>query len=126
MARQTTQRLPFHCNPNRGENHARRAIKTQLSAYLEKLQTPIELVASLDDSDAARQMRELLADIAALSPKVSVREDGNDARKPSFSVGRPARRPHPLRRHPDGPRIHLAGAGAVAGPAATRPRSMRR
>ena len=48
------------------------AIKTQLSAYLEKLQTPIELVASLDASDAARQMRELLADIAALSPKVSV------------------------------------------------------
>jgi alkyl hydroperoxide reductase subunit F len=65
------------------------AIKPQLSAYLEKLQTPIELVASLDASDAARQMRELLADIAALSPKVSVREDGNDARKPSFSVGRP-------------------------------------
>jgi alkyl hydroperoxide reductase subunit F len=65
------------------------AIKTQLSAYLEKLQTPIELVASLDGSDAARQMRELLADIAALSPKVGVREDGSDARKPSFSVGRP-------------------------------------
>jgi alkyl hydroperoxide reductase subunit F len=65
------------------------AIKNQLAAYLEKLQAPIELVASLDASDAARQMRELLADIAALSPKVSVREDGNDARKPSFSVGRP-------------------------------------
>ena len=65
------------------------AIKNQLAAYLEKLQTPIELVASLDASDAARQMRELLADIAALSPKVSVREDGTDNRKPSFSVGRP-------------------------------------
>jgi alkyl hydroperoxide reductase subunit F len=65
------------------------AIKTQLSAYLEKLQTPIELVASLDTSDAARQMRELLADIAALSPKVNVRDDGDDARKPSFSIGRP-------------------------------------
>ncbi|MDP2824480.1 MAG: alkyl hydroperoxide reductase subunit F [Sulfuritalea sp.] len=64
------------------------AIKTQLSAYLEKLQTPIELVASLDASDAARQMSELLADIAALSPKVSVRDDGTDSRKPSFSVGR--------------------------------------
>ena len=65
------------------------AIKTQLSAYLEKLQAPIELVASLDGSDAARQMRELLADIAALSPRVSVREDGTDARRPSFSIGRP-------------------------------------
>jgi len=64
-------------------------IKTQLAAYLEKLQAPIELVASLDDSDAARQMRELLADIAALSPKVAVRTDGGDSRKPSFSVGRP-------------------------------------
>jgi len=64
------------------------AIKTQLAAYLEKLQAPIELIASLDESSAARQMRELLAEIAALSPKVSVREDGTDARKPSFSVGR--------------------------------------
>ncbi|MBU0592807.1 MAG: alkyl hydroperoxide reductase subunit F [Gammaproteobacteria bacterium] len=63
-------------------------VKTQLAAYLEKLQQPIELVASLDDSDAALQMRELLADIAALSHLVSVREDGKDARKPSFTVGR--------------------------------------
>ena len=65
------------------------ALKTQLSAYLEKLQQPIELVASLDDSAAAQDMRRLLADLAALSPKVAVREDGNDARRPSFSVGRP-------------------------------------
>ncbi|MCF8197207.1 MAG: alkyl hydroperoxide reductase subunit F [Sulfuritalea sp.] len=65
------------------------AIKTQLSAYLEKLQAPIELVASLDDSDAADQMRELLSDIAALSTKVSVRADGTDSRKPSFAIGRP-------------------------------------
>ncbi|MCF8149805.1 MAG: alkyl hydroperoxide reductase subunit F [Sulfuritalea sp.] len=69
------------------------AIKTQLSAYLEKLQAPIELVASLDDSDAAGQMRELLSDIAALSPLVSVRvdenTDGTDSRKPSFAIGRP-------------------------------------
>lgn len=63
------------------------AIKTQLAAYLEKLQQPIELVASLNDSDAARQIGELLADIAALSDKVSARTDGIDARRPSFSVG---------------------------------------
>ncbi|MDP2144932.1 MAG: alkyl hydroperoxide reductase subunit F [Gallionella sp.] len=75
------------------------AIKTQLAAYLEKLQQPIELVASPDGSDASRQMRELLADIAALSPKVTVREDGADARKPSFSVGRPG----------ETPRIRFAG-----------------
>ena len=64
------------------------ALKAQLSAYLEKLQQPIELVASLDDSPAAQDMRRLLADLAALSPKVAVREDGQEARRPSFSVGR--------------------------------------
>ncbi|MDP2829974.1 MAG: alkyl hydroperoxide reductase subunit F [Sulfuricellaceae bacterium] len=64
------------------------AIQTQLAAYLGKLQQPIELVASLDASEAAGQMRALLSDIAALSPLVSVREDGSDARKPSFTVGR--------------------------------------
>ena len=74
-------------------------IATQLSAYLEKLQRPIELVASLDGSDASRRMRELLADIAALSPKVGVREDGQSERRPSFSVGRPGQ----------APRIHFAG-----------------
>jgi alkyl hydroperoxide reductase subunit F len=75
------------------------AIKTQLAAYLEKLQQPIELVSTPDGSDASRRMRELLADIAALSPKVSVREDGQAERRPSFSVGRPG----------EAPRIHFAG-----------------
>ena len=65
------------------------AIKTQLQAYFEKLAAPIELVASLDGSAAAGEMRALLEDIAALSGKVSLRENGNDARKPSFSIGRP-------------------------------------
>lgn len=64
-------------------------IRTQLAAYLEKLQAPIELIASLDDSPPADQMRELLGDIGELSAKVSVRFDGDDARRPSFSVGRP-------------------------------------
>lgn len=65
------------------------ALKTQLSAYLEKLQQPIELVATLDDSAPAQEMRRLLADLATLSPRVAVREDGQDGRRPSFSVGRP-------------------------------------
>ena len=62
-------------------------LKSQLAAYLEKLQQPIELVASLDDSDAARELDGLLADIAALSPKIS-RASGDDARKPSFLIRR--------------------------------------
>ncbi len=68
-------------------------IKAQLAAYLEKLQQPIELVATLDDSEASRQMRGLLEDIAALSNQVSVRLDGVDVRRPSFAVTRPGEAP---------------------------------
>ena len=74
-------------------------IKAQLSAYLEKLQHPIELVASFDDSAKAREMRDLLVDIASLSNKVSLRENGNAARRPSFAIGLPG----------ETPRIHFAG-----------------
>ncbi len=64
-------------------------IKAQLKGYLEKLQRPIELVATLDDSAKALEMRGLLADIAELSPKVSLREDGTAALRPSFAIGQP-------------------------------------
>jgi len=62
-------------------------LKTQLAAYLEKLQQPIELVASLDHSDSSRELDELLGEIASLSPKIS-RTAGDDARKPSFLIRR--------------------------------------
>jgi len=62
-------------------------LKSQLAAYLEKLQQPIELVASLDDSDAAHELDALLGEIAALSPKIS-RAVGDDTRKPSFQIRR--------------------------------------
>ncbi|MBK1712097.1 alkyl hydroperoxide reductase subunit F [Rubrivivax gelatinosus] len=63
-------------------------LKTQLKTYLERLQQPIELVASLDERPASTEMRELLADIAPLSPLISVRYDGADERRPSFSISR--------------------------------------
>ncbi|MFN3376523.1 MAG: alkyl hydroperoxide reductase subunit F [Burkholderiaceae bacterium] len=64
-------------------------LKTQLSAYLERVQQPLELVASLDDSDTSRDMRELLSTIQSLrADKISLRTDGNDARKPSFTLQR--------------------------------------
>ena len=75
------------------------AIKTQLTAYLDKLQQPIELIASLDDSAAAQDMRQLLVDIVALSSKVSLRENGDAERRPSFAIARPG----------ETPRIHFAG-----------------
>lgn len=63
-------------------------LKAQLKAYLERVTQPFEMVASLDDSDGAREMLELLQTIAGLSDKITVRTDGNDARKPSFSLKR--------------------------------------
>ena len=64
-------------------------IKAQLQAHFEKLVEPIELAATLDGSEKSREMREMLEEIAGLSGKVSLLENGNDDRKPSFSVGRP-------------------------------------
>ncbi|HWH74487.1 MAG TPA: alkyl hydroperoxide reductase subunit F [Methylibium sp.] len=64
------------------------SLKTQLAAYLERLTQPVELIASLDERPASAEMRELLDEIAALSPRVSVRYDGADARRPSFQITR--------------------------------------
>ncbi|MBT9596066.1 MAG: alkyl hydroperoxide reductase subunit F [Vitreoscilla sp.] len=65
------------------------ALQTQLKTYLEKLQRPIELVASLDDGTASQQMRTLLGQIAALSPQVTLVERDDGERTPSFSIGEP-------------------------------------
>ncbi|MDP1658245.1 MAG: alkyl hydroperoxide reductase subunit F [Methylotenera sp.] len=64
-------------------------IKTQLQTYLEMLREPIELIASLDDSLAAQEMRELLEEIASMSDKITL-INGDNTRKPSFSVKRAA------------------------------------
>jgi alkyl hydroperoxide reductase subunit F len=63
-------------------------LKTQLQTYLGMLRQPIRLIASLDDSATAAEMRSLLDDIVSLSDKVSLDTTGNDARKPSFVVAR--------------------------------------
>ena len=64
------------------------SIKTQLQAHLQRLTLPIELVASLDDSQGAADLRELLRTLAAMSALITVREDGQDERQPSFSIAR--------------------------------------
>jgi NADH-dependent peroxiredoxin subunit F len=63
-------------------------LKTQLAAYLQHLVQPVELVASLDEREASLDLRRLLDEIAALSPLIAVRHDGDDARRPSFSISR--------------------------------------
>jgi alkyl hydroperoxide reductase subunit F len=64
-------------------------IQAQLKGYFERLQRPIELIATLDDSAAALEMRALLQDVVSLSEKVSLREDGGASLRPSFAVAVP-------------------------------------
>ncbi len=63
-------------------------LKTQLGGYLQRLTLPIEIEASLDASQGARDMRELLETLQTMSDKLRVRFDGDDARKPSFRIQR--------------------------------------
>jgi NADH-dependent peroxiredoxin subunit F len=64
-------------------------LKAQLGAYLERVTQPFELVASLSDSESSKETLELLQTIQGLrADKITLRTDGQDARKPSFSVQR--------------------------------------
>jgi NADH-dependent peroxiredoxin subunit F len=66
------------------------ALKTQLQAYLTKVTRPVEIVASLDDGDGSRQMRELLQEVVSLSAHLTLTEKNEGAaRTPSFQITRP-------------------------------------
>ncbi len=90
-------------------------MKTQLKAYLEKLTKPVELIATLDDSAKSAEIKELLAEIAELSDKVTFKEDNSlPVRKPSFLITNPGFQPGAtFCRLPAGPRVHLAGTGVA-------------
>ena len=64
------------------------SLKTQLAAYLERVTQPFEISASLNESDSSRELHALLQEIAAMSDKITLKSDGQDARKPSFSLNR--------------------------------------
>jgi len=75
-------------------------LKTQLKAYLERLQVPIDITAFVDEREDSVRMRELLSDIAALSDKVNLGfGDGANERVPSFAIARQG----------EAPRIRFAG-----------------
>lgn len=68
-------------------------LKQQLQSYLERVTQPIEIVASLDDSDASREMLALLEDVASLSALITLEQRTNDAeRTPSFALNRTGER----------------------------------
>ncbi|MGH6646492.1 alkyl hydroperoxide reductase subunit F [Aquabacterium sp.] len=64
-------------------------LKAQLGAYLERVTQPFEIVASLNDSETSRETLELLQTIVGLrSDKITLKTDGQDARRPSFALRR--------------------------------------
>ena len=70
------------------------ALKTQLATYLERLLTPVELVATLDDAPASAQLRALLQDVVSAGHgKVSLRIQDDGERSPSFGISAPGEPP---------------------------------
>lgn len=64
-------------------------LKAQLGAYLERVTQPFEIVASLSDSESSRETLDLLQTIQGLrSHKITLKTDGQDARRPSFTLKR--------------------------------------
>ena len=64
-------------------------LKNQLKGYLANVTHPIEIIASVDDSEKSRELQSLLNDIAEQSDKITLREsDDPTARKPSFALNR--------------------------------------
>ncbi|MEO8314083.1 MAG: alkyl hydroperoxide reductase subunit F [Pseudomonadota bacterium] len=84
-------------------------MKTQLGAYLERLVTPVEITAYVDDSTDSRDMLGLLADIASLTPRVTVTESREGER--SMQKTLPSNEGIALRRTPS---FALAGPGEPA------------
>ncbi|MGB4345311.1 MAG: alkyl hydroperoxide reductase subunit F [Burkholderiaceae bacterium] len=64
-------------------------IKNQLQAYLGKVTSPVEISASLDDSDKSREMREMLQEIVSMSDLLTLTERSDDGQRiPSFALNR--------------------------------------
>ncbi len=63
-------------------------LKAQLAVYLQRVTLPFELVASLDESESSKELKALLEEIKQLCPLISLRLDGQNERKPSFSICR--------------------------------------
>ena len=64
-------------------------LKAQLKAYLERVKLPFVITASIDDGKSSQEMHEFLQDIVGLTDKITLKTDGTDARRPSFTLARP-------------------------------------
>ena len=63
-------------------------IAAQLKSHLEKITQPVVLRSSLDDSPKSAELAELLDEIAAMSPRITVERSDDDDRRPSFAIVR--------------------------------------
>jgi len=64
------------------------ATTAQLKTYLANLRTPVELVATLDDSPKSAEMRALVEAVVEQSHLLTARYDGHADRVPSFAIRR--------------------------------------
>ena len=65
-------------------------LRTQLQAYLERISQPVQLIASVDESESSAELLELLAEIVSLSTLLSLEVVRDDLQpKPSFALRRP-------------------------------------
>lgn len=64
------------------------ATTAQLKTYLANLRTPVELVATLDESAKSAEMRALVESVAEQSHLLTARLDGHADRVPSFAIRR--------------------------------------
>lgn len=64
-------------------------LKAQLGAYAQYLKGDVVLEATLGSDARSQEMRGLLADIASISEKITVSENGHASRVPSFVIRRP-------------------------------------
>jgi alkyl hydroperoxide reductase subunit F len=64
------------------------ATTAQLKTYLANLRTPVELIATLDDSPKSAEMRALVEAVVEQSALLSARYDGQADRVPSFAIRR--------------------------------------
>lgn len=64
------------------------ATTAQLKTYLANLRTPVELIATLDDSPKSAEIRTLVETIVEQSPLLTARYDGHADRVPSFAIRR--------------------------------------
>ncbi|MDR2872342.1 MAG: alkyl hydroperoxide reductase subunit F [Xanthomonadaceae bacterium] len=70
-------------------------LKTQLKSHLKNIVRPVDIVASVDDSEQSTEMLALLDDIRSVSDsiRVEIRRDDNE-RKPSFTLNSPGQDIH--------------------------------